>query len=647
MGQSNQNQKNPNNTQRYCPLQIRAMDEESRVVELSFSSEQAVERWFGSEILCHDEGCMKLDRLKEIGSVLFHHGYDQNYGSLPIAKIVDISLDETEHKGRAKISFDTDEKSDLIFQKVKSGSVKGISVGYQIDRYEDVKAGAISTNGRFKGPCRVATSWTPLEISIEPVPADDNVGIGRSLEPESEENNMADTNNQVQQPESTTRNNQTPPQTQENTNNAVAAERQRSAEIYSLCREFNVEDEQIRGYIQDGSTVDDVRTAILEGMRQTRKPITAHTITGGGEDGEERYRAAARDGVLLRMGYTVEKPADGANTFRNMSLHQLLADCACRSGVSDVHMKDPETLWRDMANQCRGQFADKNSFVSIINSSMNGVIQNAYTTAPTTYQRWTGTGSNSDFKPTKRYRLAASGEMEEIPENGEFKSVFGMDEEVDTRIKTYGKKFGISRQTIINDELGTVARMITAQVRANQRFINKKCYEILFSSAKIFDGKKLFDEAHHNLFTGAAPSVASLNEMIVAMAKQVDINGTDVLNLKPHFILAPVALKMTLRQLLCSTSNPEAANSGVMNPVQSEFELITDACLDVQNPKGFFAVADPRDGDSIEVTYLNGKKEPFLESRASWDTLGIEWRMYHDFGINIIDYRGVSYNPGK
>lgn len=82
-------------------------------------------------------------------------------------------------------------------------------------------------------------------------------------------------------------------------------------------------------------------------------------------------------------------------------------------------------------------------------------------------------------------------------------------------------------------------------------------------------------------------------------------------------------------------------------PMKGAFQLITDAQLDIANPKGYYAVADPRDVDTIEVTYLNGKRTPTLESKVSWDTLGIEWRMYHDFGINVLDYRGVAYNQGK
>ena len=67
-------------------MQVREVSEQERTVKLSFSSEKPVDRWFGPEILCHDEGCVDLNRLQNVGSVLFHHGRDPVYGSLPIAK---------------------------------------------------------------------------------------------------------------------------------------------------------------------------------------------------------------------------------------------------------------------------------------------------------------------------------------------------------------------------------------------------------------------------------------------------------------------------------------------------------------------------------------------------------------------------------
>ena len=637
---------------RTIPMQVREVSEQERTVKLSFSSEKPVDRWFGPEILCHDEGCVDLNRLQNVGSVLFHHGRDPIYGSLPIAKIVSLSIDGEKKRGEAVVSFDTDEKSDLIYQKVKSGSLKGISVGYIVNAYEEVRAGKTSSNGRFTGPCYVATKWEPMEISFEPVPADDGVGAGRNQNPEREEHGMSavtdknNPNNPVAASEHGgergTPQPAAPAPAAVPTTDNTEAERQRCAEIYSLCRSFDVEPEE---YIKDGSSVDQVRAAILENLKRSRTPLTSHIQVVADE--EDKYRAAARDGLLLRMGETIEKPAPGAESFRGMSLHQLMADCAMRCGVKNAHRLSPDELWREMALQSRGQFADTNSFISIINSTLHATIARAYATAPTTYQYWTSTGSNPDFKKVTRYRLAATGEMQEIPENGEFKSVSGVDEGVDTGLKTYGKRFGFSRQTIINDDLGSVARLITAQVRSNQRFINQKCYEALTKNAKIFDGKALFDNSHNNLFAGAEPSIASFNEMIVAMAKQKDINDKDVLNIKPRFVLAPVALGMTIRQILESTADPDATNSGVINPMKAAFQLITDAQLDIVNPKGYYAIADPNDVDTIEVTYLNGKRTPTLESRVSWDTLGIEYRMFHDFGINIIDYRGMSYNPGK
>lgn len=69
-------QKNPKSNFRTLPMQMREVSQEDRTVELSFSSENPVDRWFGPEILCHDEGCVDLTRLQNVGSVLFHHGRD-------------------------------------------------------------------------------------------------------------------------------------------------------------------------------------------------------------------------------------------------------------------------------------------------------------------------------------------------------------------------------------------------------------------------------------------------------------------------------------------------------------------------------------------------------------------------------------------
>jgi Phage head maturation protease len=162
---------------RTIDLSVRAVSEEDRRVTVSFSSEQPVDRWYGQEILQHDEGNMDLSRLNNIGVSLFNHNKDYVLGHIENA-----SCDTTEKRAVCDIVFDDDPDSERVFQKVKSGTLKGTSVGYKVDVWEEVGAGKTSTNGRFAGPCYVATRWSPFEVSIVSIPADDSVGVGREVE---------------------------------------------------------------------------------------------------------------------------------------------------------------------------------------------------------------------------------------------------------------------------------------------------------------------------------------------------------------------------------------------------------------------------------------------------------------------------------
>ena len=167
---------------------IRALEGEGneRKFELSFASEDPYERWFGIEILELTENAVDLTRLNEIGVLLFNHNRDSVVG-----KIIKAWIDEKEHKGYAEVEFDDDEASDVIYEKVKSGTLKGVSIGYMVADFEEVKEGKSSSDGRFTGPCFITREWTPYEISIVSVPADATVGVDRAYnnEPETKEVN--------------------------------------------------------------------------------------------------------------------------------------------------------------------------------------------------------------------------------------------------------------------------------------------------------------------------------------------------------------------------------------------------------------------------------------------------------------------------
>ena len=157
--------------------QIRALEGEGneRKVELSFSSEEPFNRGWCIEILDHAPGAVDLTRLNDIGVLLFNHHRDEVLGRIERAWIEG-------DRGKAIVVFDDDEAADIIYQKVKSGTLKGVSVGYTVEVWEDVAANKQSSDGKFTGPCSIATRWTPYEISIVSIPADPTVGVGRSKE---------------------------------------------------------------------------------------------------------------------------------------------------------------------------------------------------------------------------------------------------------------------------------------------------------------------------------------------------------------------------------------------------------------------------------------------------------------------------------
>ena len=168
--------KTGNLTRGYLGAEIRQMEGEGneRKFTLSFSSEEPYERWFGMEILSHKEEAIDLTRLNSIGVLLYNHNRDKVIGKVTKAWVEN-------NRGMAEVEFDTDEESQTILDKVSGGSLKGVSVGYQVKQWEEVKANKTSEDGRFTGPCDIAIRWMPYEISIVSIPADSTVGVGRDM----------------------------------------------------------------------------------------------------------------------------------------------------------------------------------------------------------------------------------------------------------------------------------------------------------------------------------------------------------------------------------------------------------------------------------------------------------------------------------
>lgn len=158
------------------------IDEENRTITVSFSSEHPVNRrYYGQEVLLHGENSVDFEYLNTVGSVLRKHGGDMAdiVGSVEKAWI-------DGRRGMAVIRFDDDENGNTAMRKIKSGSLRGISAGYMIEkgiRLDDESDVWVDpeTTREYKGPAIIATRWRPHEITLTPIPADHTVGFGRSL----------------------------------------------------------------------------------------------------------------------------------------------------------------------------------------------------------------------------------------------------------------------------------------------------------------------------------------------------------------------------------------------------------------------------------------------------------------------------------
>ncbi len=139
----------------------------NRTVELSFSSEQPVDRGDFIEILSHDPADVDLSRLNDGHPLLLNHDPDQQVGVIESARI-------SGGKGRAKVRFGNSQKAQEVFADVKDGIRKLVSVGYRI--VKQLSETRDEMNNRV-----LRFSWQPYEVSLVSIPADTSVGVGRSV----------------------------------------------------------------------------------------------------------------------------------------------------------------------------------------------------------------------------------------------------------------------------------------------------------------------------------------------------------------------------------------------------------------------------------------------------------------------------------
>jgi HK97 family phage major capsid protein len=241
--------------------------EDDRALEFSFSSEAPVARFFGDEVLSHADSAVDLGRMNDGAPLLWNHDPDRQIGVVERAWV-----DGTKKRGMVRVRFSRSAFAEEKLQDVRDGILRNVSVGYRINDAAPIR----------DGEGIVATSWTPFEVTMTPVPADASVGVGRSLQPEAAA--------QAATPP-------TPKPPVEDTNidieavraQAAADERARVASITSLCREHKADD-LAQGLIERGASEGDAMKEILASIaKRAKQPAipaapAAQPVAGGSAD---------------------------------------------------------------------------------------------------------------------------------------------------------------------------------------------------------------------------------------------------------------------------------------------------------------------------------------------------------------------------
>lgn len=626
---------------------------------LSFSSEDPDTRFYMPEILDHGPGAVDLSRLNEMGVVLFNHDPNRVIG-----KVVSASVENK--RGVAEIEFDDDDFSRTIADKVDSGTLKGVSVRARSGSQEEVKAGAVSADGRFTGPCVIYRKWTPLEISIATIPADATVGVGRSdnyqYEREYQTMEYDENGNPIIEKTEQTRGEATPtsatpeakddadvsrtgqsPAQPSGAEDIRKSEREAALRITTICREFGLED-RAEEFIRSGATVADVNAAVLTRLRESNRPADVNVQ----RDEEDKFRAAAADSLILRAGIRLKNHADGAQELRSLRLRDLMNVCARRDGVKDPEMMQTEDLMRQF-------FTPTAAFPAILDDSVNKSYVEGYRNYPATFDVWTTRGQLSDFKPARAYTLGNAGEFLLVPEGGEIKhDVTPTHARPERQLKTWGRQFTLSREAIYNDDISLVTTIPARYAAASRRTINRQVYNILDANPVIFDGTALFSAAHGNLIVpGTAPSLASLEAAMNKLALMRDEDG-EMIYAVPRYIIAPIGLGNLFRQIIGSVTisvQTGGVISSQTNPLYGRgLEVVEEPVLNTLGEASgtgavkWFLTADPSSIATIQVDYLNGNEIPTIRRMEYPGGLGFIWDIILDWGITVMDYRGMIKN---
>ena len=449
----------------------------------------------------------------------------------------------------------------------------------------------------------------------------------------------------------------------------IKAERQRVAAIEAACKgEWSEKDapkiEAIRtSAVAEGKDVSEVKSQVLEIVRASYAQKSPMIITGSDEAPEAKVLEAAlavrhhvmatgagageetEDKRLLRAygQETMNKTAD----IRGIRLSEVCAACAALEDVQLPRFGRGDEKW------IRAAFSTL-SLPGILSNLANKLLLNSYYNVPSVVRSIFKIGQLNDFKQHKRFRLVGDMTFQVVNAAGELPSGTLGEQTYPIQADVYGKFFNLTRQDVMNDDLGAFLEIPRLCGRGAALAVEEAGMSLLMANANSYFAAIPTDYSA-NYFEGAATvlGVAGLDSAVALMLKQTDPYGKPIM-LSPTFLLVPPELKSLADRLFVSqdlagisgTQLPGAnTHQGKYKPVSSPY--LSNSKFTGNSSVAWYLLADPQDIAAFELAFVNGRDVPQVEATTmDGKNLGLGYRAFMDFGVAPMDPRAAVKSKG-
>ncbi|CAH8235167.1 ClpP-like prohead protease/major capsid protein fusion protein [Vibrio aestuarianus] len=430
------------------------------------------------------------------------------------------------------------------------------------------------------------------------------------------------------------------PLTPEELQNAVKAENKRQFDIRALCTLHKVSDELTNQMLGDlECSLDKASAKILEnlgdqsatGQRKPDANLTAsHLRIGNGDHVKEELQNA----LNARVGVA---ELDKQNSFGHESLLNMARfSIGANAGTGLTK------------NELVNRAFNSGDFGDIITESIRTVMRDETKVRAPLWRELANVENLSDFRETELVMVNDAPDLMAIGEDGEYKSALlkGSGERI--QLATFGRAIQFTRQAIINDEIGLIAKVPRKFMQAGYRLSDKLMFNSILSG-KMGDGKSVFQAASSaekwgNLVANIpandyAALIMALHK-VFATATSVPFGGEkdgggDALDLRGEFLIAHPNHASMLEAVLNTASKPDS-----FNPAYKKFNKVIETAR-LTDVNGAIALTS-KDFDSVVMGFLDGQQDPWLETGDGWTSDGAKFRITYDISSKVVDRRGIA-----